>query len=141
MSCIKIEHLDDLEMAGVLVISGKLDSFEDLFLSILDVSNVPSNILNSLSKVVRSWLCLDNVTGLKVSMLENLTCEDLCFEDVVIPAQVVPKVSVEYCRNLAVSGNLSGLLDSITCDRLFIEDMTRPKYCLRIETNLILFQV
>ena len=124
-----------------MVISWQLDYFEDLSLSNLDVSNVPSNILNSLSKVVRSWLCLDNVTGLKVSMLENLTCEDLCFEDMVIPAQVVPENIVAYCRIWAVSGNLSGLLDSITCDRLFIEDMTRPKYCLRIETNLMLFQV
>jgi len=115
-----IQNLIDLEMAGVLAITGQLESVEYLKVRNIDVSMVPSNILQSLAKIA-GVLVYRNVIGFKVSMLENLSCEILGLTDVTIPEQVLPEISVEDIVVYRISGNLSRLLDSIACERLSID--------------------
>merc|ERR1719348_322794 len=112
-----IHNLIDMEMAGVLAITGQVESVEYLKVRNIDVSMVPSNILHSLAKIASVLVCR-SVMGFKVSMLENLNCEILALTDVTIPEQVLPEISVEDIVVQRISGNLSRLLDSIACERL-----------------------
>ena len=69
---IVIDNLSDLESAGVLASYGYLESIDDLQIQNIDVTSVPSNILSSLTSVVHGLLTIQEVDGLKLSMLGNL---------------------------------------------------------------------
>jgi len=117
-----IDNLSDLESAGVLASYGYLESIKCLELHDLDVKNVPLNIISSLTREVRIWLKVHHVAGLELSMLGNLNCENLKLSFLSIPTPVAQEIHVRFCGLHQVSGNLCGLLDSITCDTLVLDN-------------------
>jgi len=120
-----IDSLSDLESAGVLASIGYLESIQYLELKDLDVKNVPSNIISSLTRVVSgllSQLIIQRVAGLELSLLGNLNCEILHLSFLSIPTPLVTQaIKVRFCGLYEITGNLRGLLDSITCDTLDLE--------------------
>jgi len=120
-----IDSLSDLESAGVLASIGYLESKRYLELRDLDVKNVPSNILSSLTRVVsglHSQLIIRRVAGLELSLLGNLNCENLHLSFLSIPTPLVTQaIKVRFCGLREITGNLRGLLDSITCDTLDLD--------------------
>jgi len=117
-----IDNLSDLESAGVLASYGYLESIKCLQLDDLDVTNVPLNILSSLTRDVRIWLIIHQGAGLELSMLGNLNCENLELSFLSIPTPVTQEIHVRFCGLHQISGNLCGLLDSITCDTLILDN-------------------
>jgi len=114
-----IDNLSDLESVGVLASYGYLESIRCLQLDDLDVKNVPLNILSSLTRDVRIWLIIHQVAGLELSLLGNLNCENLHLSFLSIPTPLVTQaIKVRFCGLYEITGNLRGLLDSITCDTL-----------------------
>ena len=120
-----IEDLSNLETTGVLASYGYLEELiNSLELKDLDVTNVPSNILSSLTRVVRKRLNIHKVTGFELSMLSNLRCKELMLSFLSIPTSVTQEINVKNCYLLhRISGNLCGLLDSITCDTLHMAEI------------------
>jgi len=136
---IVIDNLSDLESAGVLASYGYLESIGDLILKNLDVTNVPSNILSSLTRVASQKLRIQDVDGFELSMLGNLNCEDLSLSSMSISASApvtTPEIHVRNCRLLNISGNLCGLLDSITCDYLSLTNVFDEAICDSISRML-----
>ena len=122
----KIDNIEDLETAGILALLGHLDSVEILKLQDINLSCAPSNIVNSLFKVVNfnGDLSLERVCGFSLSMLVNKKCENLTLLELKIPTQVAQVIQfrgeVILCN---VDGDLRGLFDNICCDELTITDM------------------
>ena len=112
-----ISNLDDLEKVGVLATSEHLDSVDRLELSSVDVSNVPSNILNGLAKIIGEELYLKNV---RVSMLKIAKeLRHLSFKN--MSQKTTNQDSVIEDESLLKSfGDICELLDSIACDKLEI---------------------
>ena len=86
----------------------------------IDVSNIPVNIVNNLLKIVRVFLWLYKVSGLTLPMLKDIKCAYLELREMTIPEERgdTKNVSVS-CGKVGLhgfSGNVSGLLDSITCE-------------------------
>jgi len=93
-------------------------SLRSLRISGMDVSKIPTTLLNSLFKIVSGSLYI-NGAGASSSMLDNVNCEELYLKHIEIPVQFSKEISVRgrvILENL--SGNVVDLLDSITCDCL-----------------------
>ena len=114
------ETLEDLERAGVVATAGHLNSVRNTVLEGIDVTSLPTNIVNSLFKIATGLVELRGVKGLKFSMLNNIECLELELTDIKIPEQVKKNISVSAkVINLTnISCNVSGLFESITCDGL-----------------------
>ena len=65
-----------------------LNSVELLAILDVDVSSIPFNIINSLTKIVKGRILLQYVTGFYSSMLENVNCEKLKLIDMNLPEQM-----------------------------------------------------
>ena len=117
---IHIAKVDDLELSGVLALTGHLELVEDLEFSRIDFSSSPSNIVNGLTKIVTGTLAFTNyVTGLCSSMMENINCKGLYIYKMTVPAQIPSDIRVSKSVTLdKVFGNVFGLLDIITCEIL-----------------------
>jgi len=116
-----ISNLEDLETVGVLATEENLDPVDRLELYSVDVSNVPSNILCSLAKIVGKELYLNNVRGFCISMLKIV--KDL--RHFSVKNMSVKALKQDICVDGDVSlsnicGDVCGLLDSIKCDKLEI---------------------
>jgi len=108
-----------VETAGVLASSGHLDLLDQLYIRNVDVSNIPVNIVNNLTKIVRGSLIFREVIGFCFSMLENIQCSELRLIRMEIPEQVTKNICVRGDVTLAnIFGDISGLLNSMTCDCL-----------------------
>ena len=119
-----IQNLDDLETLGVLASAGNLEILDDLYLTAIDVTNVPINIVNSLAKIVNGSLYFEEVAGLNLSMLKNLNCEILWLENLRAPAHLNQDINVNGIVHLEkVYGDISGLLERITCEGLQLDNM------------------
>merc|ERR1712126_417559 len=71
-------------------------------------------------------LSISEATGVSSSMLENLQCEKLKLEKVSIPAKFSKEIRVRGRVNLEdISGNVIGLLDSLSCDILEFQNTLR----------------
>jgi len=116
------ETFEDLERAGVVATAGHLNSVKRIFLEGIDVTSLPTNIVNSLLKIARGNVILRGVRGLKFSMLKNIESLGLQLIDTKIPEQVKKNISVSGKEiNLTdISGNVSGLFESITCNGLYL---------------------
>jgi len=86
--------LDNLQTAGILASAGNLESLNTLDIQFNDVTNVPINIFNSVAKVVKYFLYLNEVTGLNLSMLKNLHCKNLKINNMPVPAHLNQDISV-----------------------------------------------
>ena len=124
------ETLEDLERAGVVATAGHLTSVKSIVLKGIDVTSLPSNIVNSLLKIARGNVILRGVRGLKFSMLKNIESLGLQLIDTKIPEQVKKNISVSGKEiNLTdISGNVSGLFESITCDGLNLVEKMNLRY-------------
>ena len=114
------ETLEDLERAGVVATAGHLNSVRHTVLEGIDVTSLPTNIVNSLFKIATGLVELRGVKGLKFSMLNNIESLELMLTDIKIPEQVKKNISASAkVINLTnISCNVSGLFESITCDGL-----------------------
>ena len=61
------ETLEDLERAGVVATAGHLNSVRHTVLEGIDVTSLPTNIVNSLFKIATGLVELRRVKGLKLS--------------------------------------------------------------------------
>ena len=91
------ETLEDLERAGVVATAGHLNSVRHTVLEGIDVTSLPTNIVNSLFKIATGLVELRGVKGLKFSMLNNIECLELELTDIKIPEQVKKNISVSAC--------------------------------------------
>ena len=91
------ETFEDLERAGVVATAGHLNSVKRIFLEGIDVTSLPTNIVNSLLKIARGNVILRGVRGLKFSMLKNIESLGLQLIDTKIPEQVKKNISVSAC--------------------------------------------
>merc|ERR1719300_1128015 len=137
------ETLEDLERAGVVATAGHLISVKSIVLKGIDVTSLPSNIVNSLLKIATGLVELRGVKGLTFSMLNNIECLELELEDIKIPAQVKKNISVSAMVFLTnISGNVSGLFESISCDglnlveKLYLEHIDLSDVPVAIFNNL-----
>ena len=74
------ETLEDLERVGVVATAGHLNSVERIVLLGIEVTSLPSNIVNSLLKTARELVELTGVKGLNFSMLNDIECLELQLE-------------------------------------------------------------
>ena len=117
-----IDSLDALEIAGVLASTGQLETLEKVMIKRIDLTNIPINIVNSLSKIVRGSLEFCRVTGLNFLMLANIKCERFALKKIEIPAQPTQDVRIRVGGSWGtitfekISGNIIGLMKSISCD-------------------------
>jgi len=129
-----ITKTKDLEYAGVLA-SGKHFSYlNTLYLSGVDVSGIPINIINNLVKIVWKKIHLVNVKGWKTTMLNDAECSELKIVDVTLgtpefgsvkrPIRVRNEVEFDNVR-----GDLQGLFDNLTLEHADVD---------RIKTNSLL---
>ena len=91
------ETLEDLKRAGVVATAGHLNSVRHTVLEGIDVTSLPTNIVNSLFKIATGLVELRGVKGLKFSMLNNIECLELELTDIKIPEQVKKNISVSAC--------------------------------------------
>ena len=63
----RFETLEDLERAGVVATAGHLNSVRHTVLEGIDVTSLPTNIVNSLFKIATGLVELRRVKGLKLS--------------------------------------------------------------------------
>jgi len=122
-----ITNLENLETAGVFASAGILDNvYNMMFLKDVDVSMIQANFVNSAVEKVSNTLVLWGVTGFCSSMFENIQCRgQLDIVDMKIPQHVTCDICVSGMVHLENnSGDLSGLLEGITCDTLFLADQT-----------------
>ena len=68
-------------------------SLRSLRISGMDVSKIPTTLLNSLFKIVSGSLYI-NGAGASSSMLDNVNCEELELKYIEIPAQFSKEISV-----------------------------------------------
>jgi len=116
---LNVDSLEDVETAGVLASTGHLGSLVMLNIRYVDVSNIPVNIINNLTKAVRGQLSMFKVLGICFSMFENIQCSELNLIRIEIPEQVTKDICVRGNVTLAnISGDISGFLNSMTCDCL-----------------------
>jgi len=118
--------LDDVETAGVLASVGHLDSIQTLFLIRFgfNLSSVPSNIISSLTRVVKDSLCLGDIRGFSSFMLQRIKCKNLHLGVITVPALITEEICVSNCVSLQyLLGDVSGLLDKITCNTLVLNFM------------------
>ena len=138
---IHIAKVDDLELSGVLALTGHLELVEDLTFSNFDFSSSPSNIVNGLTKIVTGTLAFTNyVTGLCSSMMENINCKGLYIYKMTVPAQIPSDIRVSKSVTLdKVFGNVFGLLEAITCSgEENAEDLERNALNISIENMPIM---
>ena len=64
------ETLEDLERAGVVATAGHLNSVKCIILNGIEVTSLPSNIVNSLFKIAREHVKLTGVKGLNFFHVE-----------------------------------------------------------------------
>jgi len=122
---LNVDSLEDVETAGVLASTGHLGSLVMLNIRYVDVSNIPVNIINNLTKAVRGQLSMFKVLGICFSMFENIQCSELNLIRIEIPEQVTKDICVRGNVTLAnISGDVSGFLDSMTCDNLKMCNIT-----------------
>jgi len=81
----RFETLEDLERAGVEATAGHLNSVRHTVLEGIDVTSLPTNIVNSLFKIATGLVEIRGVKGLKFSMLNNIECLELELTDIKIP--------------------------------------------------------
>lgn len=114
-----LESLKEVETAGVMASTGHLDSLDELYIRNVDVSNIPVNIVNNLTKIVRGSLIFTKVIGICFSVLENIQCSELRLIDMKIPQENTKDFGVRGGVTLRnITGDISGFLDSMTCDNL-----------------------
>ena len=90
-----------------------------------DISNIPVNIVKNLTKIARGSLRFTKVIGICFSMLENIQCSELRLIRMKIPEQVTKNICVRGDVTLAnIFGDISGLLNSMTCDCLKLCNMS-----------------
>ena len=120
-------------------------SLRSLRISGMDVSKIPTTLLNSLFKIVSGHLFIHNLTGACSSMLDNVNCEKLELKNMKIPAQISKEIGVSGRVILHdVSGNVEDLLDSLTCDCLVLvirsmkmeSDITRSLTKMLLESRV-----
>ena len=129
-----ITKLKDLEYAGVLASGRHLFHLHTLYLSGVDVSGIPINIINNLVKIVWKKIHLVNVKGWKTTMLNDADCSELKIVDVTLetpefgslkrPIRVHNEVEFDNVR-----GDLQGLFDNLTLEHADVD---------RIKTNSLL---
>jgi len=110
------DNLVDLEYAGVLASAGFITQVDLLNLYDVDVSSIPTNIINSLAKIVEKDILLQNVKGWRTSMLNDVKCMVLIIRDMNLdsvadkrPIKVLNDVKLEN-----VTGDLEGLMERLT---------------------------
>jgi len=110
------DNLVDLEYAGVLASAGFITQVDLLSLYYVDVSSIPTNIINSLAKIVEKDILLQNVKGWRTSMLNDVKCMVLIIRDMNLdsgadkrPIKVLNDVKLEN-----VTGDLEGLMERLT---------------------------
>merc|ERR1719300_1345147 len=110
------DNLVDLEYAGVLAFAGFITQVDLLSLYYVDVSSIPTNIINSLAKIVEKDILLQNVKGWRTSMLNDVKCMVLIIRDMNLdsgadkrPIKVLNDVKLEN-----VTGDLEGLMERLT---------------------------
>jgi len=111
----RIDKLVDLEYAGVLASAGYITHVDELSLNEVDVSSIPSNIINSLAKIV-GIIHLQNVKCWRTSMLNDGKYVALKIKDMNLdsgadkrPIKVLKDVWLDN-----VTGDLEGLMKRIT---------------------------
>ena len=97
-------RLEDVETAGVLAFTGHLESVEELNLSYIDLSSVPSNIVSSLLKLVSFCLILGGGP--------------------IVPGLMSGNIRVKNVSLNCLFDDATDLLDRITCDKLAINSMS-----------------
>ena len=84
-------------ISGVLATAGKLNSINDMRLTNIDVSSVPIDIINNLTRRVESRITLNGVKGWRCSMLENVKCSSLCImNSTLLPSQANQPIRLQY---------------------------------------------
>jgi len=112
----RIDKLVDLEYAGVLASAGHITHVDKLFLvDHVDVSSIPTNIINSLAKIV-GIIHLQSVKGWRTSMLNDGKYVALKIIDMNLdsgadkrPIKVLNDVKLDN-----VTGDLEGLMERLT---------------------------
>ena len=114
-----IDSLDVLEATGVLASAGHLVTLEKLMIKRIDMTNIPVDIVNSLTKIVRNSLEFYRVTGFCFSILEDIKSERLSLKKMKLPAQPTQEIRINVCDTVnfeKLSGNICGLMESIVCE-------------------------
>ena len=85
------------QISGLLATAGKLNSINDMRLTNIDVSSVPIDIINNLTRRVESRITLNGVKGWRCSMLENVKCSSLCImNSTLLPSQANQPIRLQY---------------------------------------------
>ena len=94
-----------------------LNLVEKMNLRYFDLSDIPVTIVNNLAKTIRGKLSINRMTGFSTSMLDNIKCEELGIYKTEMSSQATEDTIVCGVVSLEnLSGNLSGLFESLTRD-------------------------
>ena len=105
------------------------DGMNSLEINDIDVSDVPTTIVNNLAKSVRRKLVIWRMVSFSSSILENIKCEDLDLGDMTIESQMTQDLNINGTVILLryLSGDPIGLYERITCDWLMLEEQKIEK--------------
>jgi len=115
---LSIYNTEDLEHAGVLASGGHI-TLDYLSIVGADVSRIPDNIVNNLVKIVKEEICLQNITGWRTSMVNDVKCKELRIRNMRLESgsDMRPFIVSDAVALHEVSGDIHGFLDNFDVDQ------------------------